>query len=182
MNLDSEIELWRTEWQSASEAPALAELRRRVARESLYMRILLVTEILVTIVIGGGSIVIAARDPRPANILLASATWLFITVAWIFALVSRRNSWTPVASTTAAFLELSIRRCHAALRSVIFGAILYAVEMTFCLTWIFHETHALNWTTLLIVTLITAIFAIFLMRYRRKKRTELSYLKNLQPD
>ena len=180
MKLDSELELWRAEWQSAPEAPALADLRRRVARQSLYMRLLLVAEILVTIVIGGGTILIAALDPRPANILLAAATWLFIAVAWIFALVSRKDTWAPAASTTSAYLDLSIRRSRAALRTVIFGAILYLCEMSFCLAWIFHETHSLSKTTIQIVTAITALFAIFLLRYHRKKRTELSYLLSLQ--
>jgi hypothetical protein len=180
MKLDSELELWRAEWQSASESPVIADLRRRVARESLYMRWLLAGEILVTIVIGGATIFVADLDPRPAKIVLAAATWLFIAVAWIFALVSRKNSWSPVAATTSAYLDLSIRRCRAALRSVLFGAILYAVEMAFCLSWIFHETHSLSPTTIWIVTAITAMFALFLIRYHRRKQAELTYLQNLQ--
>ena len=186
MKLDSELELWRAEWQSASESPSdppmPADLRRRVARQSLYMRWLLAGEILVTVVIGGATIFVAAIDPRPAKLFLAAATWLFIAAAWIFALISRKNSWSPAAATTSAYLDLSIRRCRAALRSVIFGAILYAVEMAFCLSWVFHETHSLSPTTIGIVTLVTLLFAAFLIWYRSRKRSELTYLQSLQEE
>jgi len=180
MKLDPELELWRSEWQSATESPVTADLRRRVTRQSLYMRWLLVAEILITIVIGGATIFVAAIDPRAAKIILAAATWLFIAAAWTFALISRKNSWSPADSTTSAYLDLCIRRTRTALRSVIFGAVLYAVEMAFCLSWIFHETSSLNSTTIEIVTAITALFAIFLIRYRSRKRAELAYLLNLQ--
>jgi hypothetical protein len=182
MKLDAELELWRDQWQASREAPELTGLSKRVARESLYMRIMLTADILVTVVIGGGTVALALRDPRPATAILATATWLFIAGAWIFGLSNRKNAWSPSASTTAAFLDLSIRRCRGSLRAVKFGAILYAVEMTFCLSWVIHESGPLSSTLIIVVTLITLILATLLIWYRRKKQTDLSYLLNLQRD
>jgi hypothetical protein len=182
MKLDAELELWREQWQSSSESPVLTGLRKRVARESLYMRIMLMTDILVTAVIGGATLALAIRNPRPATIILAAATWLFITVAWIFGLSYRKDAWSPSASTTSAFLDLSIRRCRGNLRAVAFGAILYVVEMTFCLSRVYRESGSLSSTVIIIITLITLIFSALLIMYRKKKLIDLSYLLNLQRD
>ena len=182
MKLDAELELWREQWQSSSEAPVLTGLRKRVARESLYMRIMLMADVLVTVVIGGATLALAMRNPRPATAILAAATWLFITVAWIFGLSNRKAAWSPSASTTSAFLDLSIRRSRGNLRAVTFGAILYAVEMTFCLSWVYHESGFLSSTLIIIITLITLLFAATLIWYRKKKQADLSYLLNLRHD
>jgi hypothetical protein len=185
MRLDAELELWRAEWQASSEAPALSDLPKRVARQSRYIRIMLAADILVTAVIGGGTIALAARSPRAATLLLAVATWLFITAAWIFALSNRRNAWSPSASTTSAYLEVSLRRCRASLRAVTFGAVLYVVEMAFCLTWVFHELSVplstfFTSATLILVYLFTVLLAAGLFWYRKKKQADLAYLLNLQ--
>jgi hypothetical protein len=75
MKLDSELDHWRTQWQAATEAPVLAGLRARVARQSRYLRMMLLADVVVTFTIGGGTILLAALDPRPAKVLLAAATW-----------------------------------------------------------------------------------------------------------
>ena len=185
MKLDAELDLWRTEWQAASEAPVLSDLRKRVERQSRYIRIMLAGDILVTVVIGGGSILYAVRAPHAASLWLAVATWLFIAAAWIFGLSNRKNGWSPAASTTSAFLEISLRRARASLRAVIFGAILYVVEMAFCLSWVFHELSRplsafLTSKVLILVYLFTLLFAVALLWYRKKKQAELKYLLNLQ--
>jgi hypothetical protein len=185
MKLDSELDLWREQWQASAEAPELSGLRERVARQSRYIRMILAADILVTLVIGGGTIVFAARSPRTATLLLAVATWLFIAAAWIFGLSNRKNAWSPAASTTSAFLEVSIRRSRGSLRAVTFGAILYIVEMAFCLSWVFHELSEplpvfLTSTTLIAIYVFTLLFAAVLIWYRKKKSTDLAYLLNLQ--
>jgi hypothetical protein len=182
MKLDAELELWRDQWQASREAPELTGLRKRVARESLYMRIMLTADILVTLVIGGATLALALRSPRPATAILAAATWIFITGAWIFGLSNRKHAWSPAASTTSAYLDLSIRRCRGNLRAIKFGALLYAVEMAFCLSWVIHESGPLSSTLIIVVTLITLILTAALIIYRKKKRTDLSYLLQLQQD
>jgi ABC-type Mn2+/Zn2+ transport system permease subunit len=182
MKLDAELDLWREQWQASSEAPILTGLRKRVARQSLYMRIMVAADILVTVVIGGGTISLAIRNPRIATAILAAATWLFITVAWIFGLSNRKDTWSPAASTMSAFLDLSIRRCRGNLRATTFGAILYVVEMAFCISWVHHESGFFSSTLITVVGLVTLIFAALLIIYRKKKRADLSYLSNLQRD
>jgi ABC-type Mn2+/Zn2+ transport system permease subunit len=176
---DVELEQWRDQWQSASEAPALDDLSKRVARESRFLRMMLLGDILVTVVIGGAVIVYAMLDPRPATAILVAATWLFIAVAWFFGLSNRKSTWSPSSSTTAAFLDLSIRRCRGNLRASVFGAVLYLVEMAFCLSWLYRET-SLSSTVMISIALITLLLAALLIVYRKKKRADLNYLLNLQ--
>jgi len=180
MKPDMELDLWRTDWQSFSESPVVDDLRARVARQSRYLRWMLLGDILVTVVIGGGSIVLAALYPEPAYILLAAATWLFIAIAWIFGITNRRNAWSPAAGTTSAFLDLSIRRCRASLRTVIFGAVLYVCEMAFCLTWIFSQTGTISFTTVLVVAICTIVFFAYLIWYKTRKRRDLTYLHTIK--
>jgi heme A synthase len=182
MKLDAELDLWREQWQSSSDAPLLPDLRKRVARQSLFMRIMVIADILVTLVIGGGTLVFALRDPRPATAILAAATWLFIAAAWIFALSNAKNAWSPSASTTSAFLDISIRRSRANLRALTFGAILYVVEMAFCLSWVHRESGYWSRSLTIAITLITLILAALLIVFRKKKRADLSYLLQLQSD
>ncbi|HLK18912.1 MAG TPA: hypothetical protein VKT81_08145 [Bryobacteraceae bacterium] len=179
MNLDTELELWRDQWQASAEPPVLEDLSKRVARDSRMLRMMLLADILVTVVIGGAVIVYGIRNPRPATAILVAATWFFIAVAWFFALSNRRATWSPSASTTSAYLDLSIRRCRGNLRSVTFGMILYAVEMAFCLAWIFHET-GVSRTLLITISIVTLVFGGFLFHYRKRKLADLAYLTNLQ--
>jgi uncharacterized protein YxeA len=51
--------------------------------------------------------------------------------------------------------------------------------MTFCLSWVYHESGFLSSTLIIIITLITLLFAALLIWYRRNKLTDLSYLLKL---
>lgn len=185
MNLDTELETWRREWQSESSVPA--DLRRRVERQSRWLKIALAADILVTIVIGGGAAVVALRAPGTDMILLAAATWIFIAIAWTFRLVSNRGLWSPSAMDTAAFVELLIKRCRAKIAATVFGAGLYAAELAFCLGWIYHYSTPrpalLAWLfgSLVndLVWVVTLAFFGFLIWYRRRKRAELAWLLTL---
>src|SRR5260370_41159413 len=106
MNVDTELEAWRQQWQSDTTVPL--DLRRKVERQSRFMKIALIGDILVTITIGGATIGWAVRSPQPYNVLLAVATWVFIAAAWMFALTVNRGNWSPSAQDTAAFVELAV--------------------------------------------------------------------------
>jgi hypothetical protein len=184
MSVDAELDVWRREWQSRTAVPA-AGVRRRVQRQSLIMRITLMAEVLVTAAVGGGATAWAVRSRQPDTILLAGAVWIFLAAAWTFALVSRRNSWSPAALNTSAFLDLSIRRCRSAISATTFGTILYFCELLFCLAWVFRhlsQRQAIRLEVFLSsgavagVWLCTAAYLGFVLWYRRKKRAELSYL------
>jgi len=187
MNVDAELDAWRREWQTDNAVPA--DLRRKVERQSRWMKIALAADILVTVSIGGGALWFALRSPRPPYILLAAATWLFIGAAWTFSLSVNRGNWAPASIDTAAFVELSIRRCRARLAAVWFGAALFLSETAFCLGWIYRqmpEPRKPLWqwlrfgsTAIDVVWPAAVLFGVFLFLYRRHKLAELAYLRNL---
>jgi len=67
MSLDTELETWRREWQSETTVPP--DLRRRVERQSRWRKVTVAGDILVTVVIGGGVIALAAREPQRFRIV-----------------------------------------------------------------------------------------------------------------
>jgi hypothetical protein len=177
MNGDAELEVWRHEWQAQASVPA--DLRRRVERHSRFMRIMLAAEVLVTLVIGGGTALSALRSGRTDAVVLALGTWSFIIAAWIFALLSRRGLWSPSAIDTAAFLDLSIRRARAGIAASVFGTVLYFSEIMFCATWIGYHGKLSRELVVFLIALSTAFVGLTL-RYRRRKQKELKYLIGLR--
>jgi Na+/proline symporter len=178
MKPDLELEAWREQWRADTEVPA--DLRRKVERGSRNLRLLLVLEVLITVVLGGGSTLLATMDRRTEIVVLAAAVWLFFGAAWVFAMMNRRGTWSPVAVSTAEFLDLSIRRCQRRLASAGFGAGLYLVEMAFCLTWLYWNPARREPLPAIIFSVATPIFVVGLVRYRRKTQAELESLLELQ--
>jgi hypothetical protein len=188
MNADTELEIWRKRWQSGTTVPL--ELRTKVERQSRFMKIALIADILVTIVIGGGTTAWALRSPRPDIVLLAVATWLFLAAAWTFTLTVNRGNWSPSAQDTAAFVDLSVRRCQGRLAAIWFASGLFLFQIVFVLSWVYrnspaHRQPLLTWllfgsTPIDIVWLCTFAFVSFLVWYQRKKRAELVYFLNLR--
>jgi hypothetical protein len=135
MNKDVELEDWRRQWQSRSEsaakADAVEQLRRRVLRETRWNKIGLIAPILVTLVVGGGIVLRALRTGQAIDVLLAVEAWILIVVIWVGCLWIARGTWRPLADTTAAFIDISIRRREANLRGATFGACLYVVQVAF---------------------------------------------------
>jgi Na+/proline symporter len=175
---DLELEAWREEWQADTEVPA--DLRSKVERGSRNLRLLLALEVLITVVMGGGSTLWATMDRRTEMVLLSAAVWLFLGAAWTFAIMNRRGTWSPVAVSTAEFLDLSIRRCQRRLAAAGFGAGLYFVEMAFCLTWLYWDPSRRGPLAAIIYSVATPIFVLGLVRYRRKTTAELERLLELQ--
>jgi hypothetical protein len=175
MSLDTELETWRREWQSESAVPA--DLRRRVERQSRWLKIGLAGDILVTVTMGGGVVAAATVLPRAGMLLLVAATWSFIAIAWAFRLTITSGLWSPKAIGTAEFVDLAVRRCRAQLKATTFGAILFVGEIAFCLGWIYRystvRTPAVDW---FVIGVISVGFFVFLGWYRRKKRAELAWL------
>ena len=177
MKPDLELENWRAAWQADAQAPA--DLRRKVARDTRHMRLMLASEILVTVTIGGGSILWAALQPRTEMLVLAIAVWTFLAVAWAFALATRRGNWSPAALTTADFIDLSIRRCRAKLASIRFVLWLYFAEVAFCLTWLYRDPARRTPAPAVIYAVVTPLLLIGLARHRRNVRRELAKLTEL---
>lgn len=188
MNVDTELEVWRRQWQSDTTVPL--DLRRKVERQSRFMKLGLIAEILVTITIGGAAAGWAVYSPQSENVMLAVGTWVYIAIAWTFGLIVNRGSWSPSAQDTAAFIDLSVRRCRGRLAAVWFSACLFVGQMVFVLGWVYrnspaHLTPLLTWLffrsiPIDIVWVCTAAFFGFLLWYRRRKRAELAWLLGLQ--
>jgi hypothetical protein len=171
---DLELEAWRAEWQADTDVPV--DLRRKVAHDSLYMRLTLASEVLVTVTMGGGSTVWAALEPRTEMLVLAVAVWLFLAAAWTFAIVTRRGTWSPAAPTTADFVDLSIRRCRGKLAATRFGVGLYFAEMAFSLTWLYRDPARRVPAPAIVFAVVTPLFLVGVARFRRKTRAELESL------
>jgi hypothetical protein len=188
MNVDTELEVWRRQWQSGTTVPL--DLRRKVERESRFMKLVLIGDILVTITVGGTMAGWAARSPDPGVVLLAAGTWVYIAIAWTFGLIVNRRNWSPSAQDTAVFLDLSVRRCRGRLAAVWFAVVMFLLQVAFVLGWVYHysavhRTPLLTWLffgslPIDIVWLCTVAFFVFLVWYRRRKRAELAYLLGLQ--
>ncbi|MEO8594369.1 MAG: hypothetical protein ABI759_13715 [Candidatus Solibacter sp.] len=188
MNVDTELEVWRQQWQSGPTVPL--DLRRKVERQSRFMKIALLGDILVTITIGGAAAGWAVRSPQPEIVLLAVATWVYIAIAWTFSLTVNRGNWSPSAQDVAVFVDLSVRRCRGRLAAVWFAAGLFLFQIVFVLSWVYryspqHRVPVLRWlffgsVPIDIVWLCTAVFFSFLIWYRRRKLAELVSLLSLR--
>jgi hypothetical protein len=133
MSADVELQNWRRQWQSRSEsaldADAAERLRRSVIRETRWLKWSLIIPILITVGIGGAVIVRALRTGQALEILLAVETWAFIVAVWVAGLWVARGTWRPLADTTAAFIDVSIRRREANLRGMTLGACFYIGQL-----------------------------------------------------
>jgi len=187
MEADVELDAWRRHWQADSRvAPTL---KQRVERETRAMRRLVIGEIVVTIVFGGGSLAWAALSLRTDVFILALGVWAFIAIAWMISFLLRRGAWTPVTATTTAFVELSILRCRRRRESIIAQGVLYLMILGFDLTWIYFARGAgaergvmtfLASREFAWVWAITLVLGVAAVKQRRKLARELENLTDLR--
>ena len=91
--------------------------------------------------------------------------------------------WRPVAMTSPAYLEISLRRCRSAIRAVIFGMVLFLVELLFCLAWIYNRNGNASFlfsTAMMAVGVATVVFFVGCLVYRARKKGELAWLLQLE--
>ena len=190
MTADIELESWRRQWQSgsqsASDADATEALRDRVLRETSGIKWGLIAPILVTLVAGGAVLVPALRTGEALDVLLAVESWIFIVVIWIGSLWIARGTWRPLADTTAAFVDVSIRRREAYLRGATFGACLYVSQLVFMVLAIGKASPTgivgtLQSSTVILygwIALPSLVAALYW--FRRRQRAELHRLRTLE--
>jgi hypothetical protein len=135
MSVDGEMESWRRQWQRGAgrsvDADTIERLRRSVVRETFWSKWGLVFPILVTLLSGATVVMPALRSGRPLGMLLGGETLVFAVVVWGVALWLGRGTWRPFGDTTAAFIDVSIRRRVAYIRGAIAGACLYLAQFAF---------------------------------------------------
>ena len=180
---DLELEGWQRLWQSQ---PASIDLRQKVEAGNRAMRHGLMLEIAVTLLMGGGSLLWAIASERAEVLVLAVAVWGFIAIAWTASILLRRGVWQPAASTTAAFLNVSILRCERGLQAIAVQAALYVAILAFDLVWLYwylQETDVWTFLTrtlvLIVVGIVTPILGAVALWYRGRVRRELENLRRL---
>ena len=153
------------------------------------MRWSLIVPVFTTIGIGSLFTVPAIHSNDADAVGLAASVWIILAITWGFVLWNSAGSWRPEAQTTAAFLDLSIRRCLRAIRAIVFGAVLYVAELAFCFTWILRHQRGPHRETLAalvtswpiaVVWLATPVFGVFIVRYWRLKQRQLRTLEALR--
>lgn len=187
MNVDSELEAWRQEWQSQPVVPL--DLRKRVERQTRFMKLMLASDAAVTLAMGGAVTRWAVHSPQPDIILLAVVTWLLFAAAWTFTLKTNRGKWAPSDQDTAAFVDLALRRCRGKLAALRFAVGLFVVNLTFSLTWIYHHNHPPQtvprwlWFSsrpIDIVWICAASFFVFMAWLRKRNQAEREFILNLR--
>jgi hypothetical protein len=188
MKTDDELERWRQQWQAQPQVPI--DLIRKVERQTAGMKVYRFLEVLVTVVMGGGSVG-AALIMRDTNVtIFAIGTVLAIALAWRFALKHTRGLWEPSAPTTASYIDLSIRRCHWKIADTRYDAVQGVVLTAFvCIMDYRFLVASGQWSTLSdawwfwILSVVIALVLVAVFESKRKKaRNELSYLTNLQEE
>jgi hypothetical protein len=190
MNTDAELAVWRRQWAAQSDtrndADWAEDLKRRVTRDSRLMKIGLIAPILVTLGVGGGFTALALTFTSSVGVVLVAEVWLFILVAWVGCLWLARGTWRPLAETTAAFIDLSIRRCRSNLRTATFGAWLYFGQLVFMLLWKLYSTSieltalVTAWPVILIGWLGLPAFLAWRFWFVRRQRAKLDHFLELE--
>ncbi len=135
---DDELREWMADWQ-ADPAPAAEvreAIRRRVRRQSLVMILMAAGEL--AFACGGLLLLIwfVWRHPQPIDIATMAGFCLLVVWAELCSLWYRRGVWRPSAETTAAYLDLSLRRCQRRLLALRAGWWLLAAEVALFIPWL----------------------------------------------
>ncbi len=138
MSVDAELLKWRLAWHAqpaVTQSPRLdvARLRAQVMRDTRRQQLSLIPPALLTLVFGGGSLWHAWASPGTMTLAYAVSIWVFLATAWIGSTLLARGTWRPQGESTAAFLDVTVRRYRSMLRTVPFAVALYAAELAFFL-------------------------------------------------
>src|SRR5262249_25021234 len=162
------------------------DLFRNVEKDTRYIRYYRTAEILATVVIGGSVTAAAFITKSAGSILLAGGTWLAILMAWTFSLRYTKGIWAPGAPTTAAYLDLSIRRCqwrvedarYDSIQSILLTAFVLIVDYYLILD-IRHKPPSLWLLGIIFFVIAPVLVAVFEWR-RSKAKSEMDSLTDLQ--
>lgn len=191
MNGDPELAAWQRQWQartSEEDANDWNGLKERVNRQSRRMRIGLIAPILVTIGIGGYLLMRALSSTQLADVLLLVEGWIFIAVTWTGCLWIARSTWRPFGETTAAFVDLAIRRCRSNLTGSRLGLWLYCAQLVcvYLLALAIGGERAqpaallTSWPMILLGWIGLPAYILWRIWFDRRQRTELTRLFDLQ--
>jgi len=134
------LEEWQGLWQADTQLPPglLGKANQQLRRA----RIMLMADVGVTIVIGGGFALWAFVTGTPSVRLLAIWVWSMIAVAWLFRWFNHPSNLSGAAVNTEVFLEKLRKSYRATLNVLIFGWILGIAQLLFVSAWVFRELNA----------------------------------------
>ena len=118
-------------WQAQSNTgPDLAALQDRVAAENRGQRRTLVVVGSATLLILAATGFHALRSDQPDAWFGFIFTAAFAALVWLVALLLSRGTWRPRDGSTAAYIEVSIRRCKSVIVAAPVGVVLYLAGLT----------------------------------------------------
>jgi hypothetical protein len=187
MITDPELDQWSKLFRSQQSEPA--EIVSRAKKAVRRFRLIIYSEIAVTVVAGGGATIWALNSHQTSVTLLAIWIWISIAAAWLFRLKNDWNDFTGVAVATGSYLNTLLRRLRSNLRAADFSGILFAVQLCATSAWVFSERNGQSHITLrdylslppnIFFAVGTVAFYIWLFFYRRKLQTQIQDLTKLQ--
>ncbi len=181
--MDEELVSWRSDWLAeANPQPLVPDIHRIVERDRRRMALRLGGQLLWSLTLLGFSAWWAWRWHSLEWLLWAGVIWILTVIAMRFVIRNTAGAWRSSDQSTAAFLNLTRRRCQASLRAVRFGHRLLAVNLAIVAPWLSwdfarHHLPGRNYVIGLILTaVLTATYLIAFAWLRRKKLGELERL------
>jgi hypothetical protein len=189
MMVDPELEQWSELFRSKQGEPT--EIVERAKKAVRRFRLLIYSEVAVTVVMGGGAIFWALRAHQTSVTLLAVWVWISLAAAWLFRLFNDWNDFTGVAVATGSYLAVLRRRLRSNLRAAEFGGLLFFVQLGVTSAWVFRELNRqspislreyLALPTNIVFAIGTVVLCVWLVLYRRKLKKEIAQLEKLKPE
>jgi hypothetical protein len=168
-------------WRAQPTAgPNLAELRRRVDRQTSWLRWLSRLEVGVTVVLTGWAALVARSLPESQRWGWLAAVLLHTAVVVAFTAWNRRGIWRPLGNSTREYLSLALERCRRRRRTAGFLVALLGVEAVGLLVWLASRAEGFRRPVLSAVVvaamLVTAAISVW---FRRRWGEELARLEEL---
>jgi hypothetical protein len=127
MNALQDLDQMKQQWQAQSAAgPDVAALRKRVAADNRSASRTTVLVAVATLLVLALTFGYAWRSARAAAWFSFMFTAGFAVLVWLVALWLSRGTWRPRDESTAAYLDVSIRRCRSVMVAAPVGVLLYA--------------------------------------------------------
>lgn len=118
---------WRTDEHRA--LPLAQRVAERVHTQSKRLRLILASEIAITIVMLAASFAIVARYNTAGTVRVGAMVLLYTAAVWAFTLWNRRGVWRPYGETTADFVQLLRVRAQRRIRSARFSQLVIGLAI-----------------------------------------------------
>jgi hypothetical protein len=191
--VDQELKDWQATWQSSAAAewrtPSF-DIRSHAARAGRRLTVRYASGCLFALVFLAVSALYAQRHPTLQWLLWAAAVWIATLVAVAFMIWNGRGLWTAADRSSAAYVELSRKRCVAELRAVRFGYALLSAELVVVIPWLLWDffskrslpgfDRASHLSGFAVLLALTVGYLVWFTLYRRRKLRELALLADFE--